>query len=403
MNKELRELLAKLEQRKTEVRSFLAQDKTKEAEEMMNEVRSLQAKAKMLQELESEERDNLGGGEELGGRVTDLEKREDTELEREYQSIFLRGLRRQGITSDMRSVVQEYERRAVRAVMNEGETSPAIPAGDSHLLVPKDIQTQILTFMRSQHSDLGEYVNEISVSTLSGSRVLESLDDMTEFPIIEEYGPIPEIDNPKFQNIEYKVKKRGGILPLTNELLADSDQNLVAYITNWIGRKAIFTRNMQIIRLLKTLPKQDLANFGDIKTVLNVGLDPAISQSSVILTNQDGYNWLDQLVDSQGRPLLQPDITQAGGYLYKGRRIVTVANKQLPSDTVTGKAPIVIGNLKELIVLFTRKFFELASTKEGGDAWRRDTTEFRAIMRNDIKIWDPGAAIFGQLDISDEV
>lgn len=160
---------------------------------------------------------------------------------------------------------------------------------------------------------------------------------------------------------------------------------------------------MQIIRLLKTLPKQDLANFGDIKSVLNVGLDPSISNTSTILTNQDGYNWLDQLVDSQGRPLLQPDITQAGGYLYKGRRIVVVANKQLPSDTVNGKAPIIIGNLKELIVLFTRKFFELASTKEGGDAWRRDTTEFRAIMRNDIKIWDPGAAIFGQLDITDEV
>lgn len=215
MNKELRELLAKLEQRKIEVRSFLAQDKTKEAEEMMDEVRSLQAKAKMLQELENEERGNLGSGEELGGRNTDLEKREDSELEREYQSIFLRGLRRQGVTADMRSIVQEYERRAV---MNEGETNPAIPAGDSHLLVPKDIQTQILTFMRSQHSDLGEYVNEITVGTLSGSRVLESMDDMTEFPIIEEYGPIPEIDNPKFQNIEYKVKKRGGILPLTNEL-----------------------------------------------------------------------------------------------------------------------------------------------------------------------------------------
>jgi HK97 family phage major capsid protein len=399
MNKELRELLAKLEQRKTEVRSYLAQDKTKEAEELMDEVRSLQAKAKMLQELENEERDNLGAGEELGGRNTDMDKREDAELEREYQSIFLRGLRRQGITADMRSVVKEYDRRAV---MNEGETVPPIPEGDASLLVPKDIQTKILTFMRSQQSDLGEYVNEITVGTLSGSRVLESLDEMTEFPIIEEYGPISEIDNPKFSNIEYKVKKRGGILPLTNELLADSDQNLVAYITNWIGRKAIFTRNTQIINLLKTLPKKELANFGDIKTVLNVGLDPAISNTSTILTNQDGYNWLDQLVDSQGRPLLQPDITQAGGYLYKGRRIVVVSNRFLPSDTVNAKAPIIIGNLKELIVLFTRKFFELASTKEGGDAWRRDTTEFRAIMRNDIKIWDPAAAVFGQLDISDE-
>ncbi|WP_340395289.1 phage major capsid protein [Paenibacillus sp. FSL E2-0177] len=399
MNKELRDLLAKLEQRKVEVRSFLAQDKTKDAEDLMNEVRSLQSKVKMLQEIESEERDNLGGGEELGGRATDMEKREDAELEKEYQGIFLRGLRRQGVTADMRSVVKEYERRAV---MSEGETNPAIPAGDSHLLVPKDIQTQIFTFMRSL-DDLSQYVDVINVNTLSGTRVMEKIQTMIPFPVIDEYAPILETDNPSFQDISYKVRKRGGVLPLTNELLADSDQNLIAYITDWIGRKAVVTRNTLITTLANTLPKVQLASFGDVKRVLNVDLDPAISQTSVIMTNQDGYNWLDQLVDSQGRPLLQPDITSPTGMVYKGRRIVVVANRYLPSDAVNGKAPIIIGNLKQLIKLFSRKFFELASTKEGGDAWRRDTTEFRTIMRDDIKIWDPGAAIFGQLDISDEV
>ncbi|MNR37550.1 Phage capsid family protein [compost metagenome] len=89
--------------------------------------------------------------------------------------------------------------------------------------------------------------------------------------------------------------------------------------------------------------------------------------------------------------------------VYKGRQIVVVSNRYMPSDAVNGKAPIVIGNLKQLIAFFSRKFFELASTKEGGDAWRRDTTELRAIMRDDIKIWDPAAAVYGQLDISDVV
>ncbi|MNT02427.1 Phage capsid family protein [compost metagenome] len=286
--------------------------------------------------------------------------------------------------------------------MNEGETNPAIPAGDAHLLVPKDIQTNIFTFMRSL-DDLSQLVNLINVTSLSGSRVLESVQTMTPFPVIEEYGPITEIDNPTFQTVEYKVKKRGGILPLTNELISDSDSNLVSYVTDWLGRKAVVTRNTMITTLLNTMTKVDLANFGDVKRVLNVDLDPSISQTSVILTNQDGYNWLDQLVDTQGRPLLQPDITKPGGMVYKGRQIVVVSNRYMPSDAVNGKAPIVIGNLKQLIAFFSRKFFELASTKEGGDAWRRDTTELRAIMRDDIKIWDPAAAVYGQLDISDVV
>ena len=42
MSKELRELLAKLEGKKEEVRSLMGEDKVAEAEQMMEEVRSLQ-------------------------------------------------------------------------------------------------------------------------------------------------------------------------------------------------------------------------------------------------------------------------------------------------------------------------------------------------------------------------
>lgn len=59
-----------------------------------------------------------------------------------------------------------------------------------------------------------------------------------------------------------------------------------------------------------------------------------------------------------------------------------------------------MGNLKELIVLFTRGQYQLSSTREGGDAWRRDTTELRTITRDDCKEWDGKAAVFGQLTIS---
>ncbi|ULO08928.1 phage major capsid protein [Paenibacillus sp. 19GGS1-52] len=397
MSKELRELLAKLEQRKTEVRSFLAQDKTKEAEEAMEEVRSMQAKAKMLQEMENEERSDLGGGIPLGGN-TNLQTREDVELESEYRSIFLRGLRRQDVTADMRSVVREYERRAV---MNEGQTNPAIPQGDSSLLVPKDIQTQINTIERSLN-DLSMYVNMQYVNTLSGTRVLEEVQSITPFAPIDEYGIFPEMDNPKFRPVDYKVKKYGGILPLTNDLLADSDQNVINYVSAWIANKAVFTRNKLIIDLLNTMDKQALANFAAVKKVINVNLDPAISLNATILTNQDGYNWLDEQVDGFGRPLLTDDITQAGRKLFKGRPIVPVSNRILPSNTVSGLAPMIIGDLKQQVVCFCRKLYELASTKEGGDAFRRDTTDLRAITRCDTKMWDTGAAIFGQLDISEE-
>jgi len=395
VTKELRALLQKLEAAKQEVRSLLAEDKTTEAKQKMEEVRELQAKVDLQRELEETEARGMGGTElREDGTV---EEKDMQQLTSEYRQIFLRGIRRRPITSEQRSIIAEYERRAV---MNEGETNPAIPDGDVGMVVPQDIQTRINELMR-EWNDLSQYVTVENVSTLSGSRVLETDALMQPFQVVDEYGQIQETDNPKFTTVTYKLKKRAGYLPLTNELLADNDANLLGYVQNWIARKAAHTRNTQIISLLNSaLTPQTLPDLKAINKVLNVTLDPAISNTSIILTNQDGWDWLDNQVDGMGRPILQDDFTQPGRKMYKGRPIVVVSNRHLPSDTDNALAPFIIGNLKQFMVLFNRRFFELASTREGGDAWRRDTTELRTIMRDDYVKWDGAAAVYGQLDIS---
>jgi HK97 family phage major capsid protein len=392
MTKELRALLKKLEDAKQEVRSLLAEDKVTEANEKMEEVRSLQAKVDLQRELEETEARGLGV-KELKDDGT-VEERDMQELEKEYTGIVLRGIRRRPITEEMRSVIREYERRAV---MNEGGTNPVIPDGDVGIVVPQDIQTRINELMRDWN-DLSQYVTVENVTALSGSRVLETDADMTPFADVDEYGAIQEIDNPKFTPIKYSVKKRAGFLPLTNELLADTDANLLGYVTNWIARKAAHTRNVHILALLQTLTPKELADLKAINKVLNVDLDPAISRSAILLTNQDGYDWLDNQVDGMGRPILSDDFTQPGRKLFKGRPIAVVSNRNLPSSGT--KAPLFIGNLKQFMVLFNRRFFELASTTVGGDAWRRDTTELRTIMRDDYVKWDAAACVYGQLDIT---
>jgi HK97 family phage major capsid protein len=395
LSKELREMLAQLDQMKTEVRSFLGEDKTNEAEERMKEVRSLQKKIDVQRALEEEEtRDNLDGQPHQGTP----ERREDAKLEEEYRSIFLKGIRRRNISSEERSIITEYEQRAVMHTGTVG-TNPA--DGDSALILPQDIQTSINTLMR-QFNDLSQYVNVQNVSALSGSRVLEANADIVPFADVDEYGTIGNTDNPKFTPINYSVRKRAGILPLTNELIADTDQNIIQYVTNWIGRKAVVTRNTKILALLDTLAKKALADADAIKKVLNVDLDPAISLSSVILTNQDGYHWMDIQKDGSGRYLLQDDITQPGRKLFKGRPVAVVSNRHLATvaSGTTYLAPFIVGDLKQLLVLFSRHFFELASTKEGGDAFARDTTNLRTIMRDDYKLWDTGAAVYGQIDVT---
>jgi len=89
MTKELRALLQKLEQAKTEARSLLAEDKVQEAKDKMEEVRSLQEKVDLQRELEETEARSLGGKElDDNGNV---QERDMKELEAEYRTIFLRG------------------------------------------------------------------------------------------------------------------------------------------------------------------------------------------------------------------------------------------------------------------------------------------------------------------------
>lgn len=389
MSKRLRELLQALETEKAKVRSLLAEDKVLEAEKAMEEVRSLQKQVALQQELEALEETDLRDATPINAT-----NQTAAQLEEEYKRIFLKGLRRQRITADDHSIIEEYKN-----VMHEGGVTTD-PDGDTGIIVPEDVQTRINKLMRTLN-DLSRHIRIEKVNTLSGSRVLEKDEDMVPFAVVDEYGEIEEIDNPKFTPVSYQLIKRAGFLPLTNELLKDTDQNILAYVTNWIAKKHVVTKNSLIIAILNSLSKKGLKDIKAIKKVLNVDLDPAISLSSTIITNQDGFQWLDEQEDGNNRPLLQDDITQPGKKLFKGRPIVVVANRTLPSTgTTTVKAPFIVGNFKELMVLFTRGVYELASTNIGGDAWRRDSTELRTITRDDCVKWDTESAVFGQLTIS---
>jgi HK97 family phage major capsid protein len=214
MSKKLRELLQALETEKAKVRGLLGEDKVVEAEKAMEEVRALQKSVAIQQELEALEEPDLNDATPITPT-----NRTDAELEAEYKRIFLKGLRRQRITADDHSIINEY-----RAAMHEGGVTTD-PDGDTGIIVPQDIQTRINELMRTLN-DLSQYIRVETVNTLSGSRVLEKDEDMVPFAVVDEYGEIQETDNPKFSPVTYKLIKRAGFLPLTNELLKDTDQNI---------------------------------------------------------------------------------------------------------------------------------------------------------------------------------
>lgn len=389
MTKQMRELHTKLAAVEQDVRLAIGEGRADDAEKGMEAVRALRKQIAMLEELEAEEKRDI---------VPAGEARDRKALEAQYTQAVLKAIRRAPLSADDREVVRAYQRE-VLGQMHEGGVVPAAPDGDVGIIVPVDVQTRINEIMRTLN-DLSAFVRMETVNTLSGSRVLERDEAMRPLQDVTEYGPIQEMDTPQFDLVEYTLVKRAGYLPLTSELIADTDQNILQYVVDWIARKVVVTRNTLITQAVAGLPQVPLADLDEIKRVLNVDLDPAISATASVLTNQDGYHWLDTQVDGNGRYLLQDDVTQPGRKLLFGRPVWVIANRYLPStDAPNATAPIVIGNGKQLAVLFTRGRYELASTREGGDAWRRDATEMRVISRDDLQLWDTAAAVHGRLTI----
>lgn len=50
-------------------------------------------------------------------------------------------------------------------------------------------------------------------------------------------------------------------------------------------------------------------------------------------------------------------------------------------------------------MLWDRQQLSLDMTKEGGSAWRGNTTEFRAIEREDVTLWDTEAVVYTKLQL----
>lgn len=269
-------------------------------------------------------------------------------------------------------------------------TSGKTGTGNGGLTIPDDIQYTINELIR-QFATLQNLVNVESVSTTSGSRTYEKISDITPMADLDdESGKIADIDDPELTLIKYAIHRYAGIQTVTNSLLKDTVENIMAWLSRWVAKKVAVTRNLKIIDAMgKPAKKPTIAKFDDIKDLENNTLDPAIMTSSSFVTNQSGYNVLSKVKDAQGRYMLQRDVTQPDVYRLDGKIITVVADKWLPD--INGAHPIYFGDLKQGITLFDREHMSLLSTNVGGGAFEQDLTKVRVIDRFDVQVIDDGA------------
>ena len=346
-------------------------------------------------------------------------------------------------------------RRGFKNINNEGT------GADGGYTVPEDIQTRIEKYREAKFS-LATLVRSEAVTTNKGRRTFQTKAQHAGFSKVAEAGTIGAVNGPQFKVLNYSIDKFAGYLPVTNELLEDSDANITAVMVEWLGEEAIATDNAQILAQIATKAETNLVNIDGIKKALNITLGQAYAPTSAIVTNDDGLNYLDTLKKdaNSNEYLLKPVQDQTSPYEYViavgARRVpvVVVPNEVLASTPTysastatsvvsgktyytrsgsgtsespyvytkvtsptgnpstssyyemdaTAKIPFTIGDLKEAIEKFDRKQLTLLTSNTAAigqiNAFEQDLTIFRGIMRADYKVRDEDAFVNGYIQPS---
>lgn len=293
-------------------------------------------------------------------------------------------------------------------------------AADGGYTVPQDIQTKINEYKEAKFS-LKKLVNVENVTTMSGRRIFKVKTAHTGFASVNEGAAIGQKATPTFSKIDYTIDKFAGILPVTDELLADSDANITNVLIKWLGDESVATENAQILSLINpgsTGTDISAQPIDGIKTALNVTLGQAYAENAAIITNDDGFNFLDTLkITGSNEYLLKPAKDQTAPTPYTlavGARnipVVVVPNNVFASTVVaTGNdagtyIPFVVGDLEEAVAFFDRQQLSVMTSNTASinvtendtttvlSAFESDLTLFRGIIRFDVVSRDSDAIV----------
>lgn len=378
MNKTIIELLDSIKLKKEEVINFTNENKLEDAKKSKDELVQLQNKLNILYDLEDDK-------EDVKNSLLGKEPIQNNEKITEEQAF---------ITAIKNTALDKEIPKNVVNVLKTTEEEKGI-------LVPQDISTTVRELRRETQS-LEQLVNIEKVEKTEGSRVIEKNIDIVGFEAVDEEAVFPDMPDPDFKKISYKLKKFGGILKGTQEFYQATFSSIKGYIIKWIAKKGITTRNNLILKTMddkKDGSKVTITNIDSLKDIINTKLDPAILNGTQIITNQDGFNWLDKLKDENGRYILQPDITQKFDYLLFGKYpVIVFSNKQIKTNA--NKAPFYIGNLKEFITLFDYEKLFIEMSSEAGDLWDKDMIGIKVRERLDVQVIDENALVKGEVDIT---
>lgn len=388
MNKRMRELLTQIQEKTLQAKAFMDGENkdVAKANEIMDQVDALQKELEMEKKIFEAEK--MASAESSVTPVVGVEAPE-TEKKADQVADFA---------------------KAVRNIIKGVPAGTGLAEGVGErggYTVPEDVSTRIEYYKDVDYS-LESDIDVVGVSTNKGSRTYQKKTTPNTFVDIDENGAITEeIAAPQFERLPYAIQDRAGFMPVSNDLIDDSDANIVDVVAQWLAKADVNTTNKKVLALVAEKQQTDLKDINGIKKALNVTLGQAYKAGAKIYTNDDGLNYLDTLVDSTGRPLLNPDPTApANLQLRCGTTVLPI--KVLPNSvmaTSTNKVPFIVGNLFDYARKYDRKKTTIdastVATIGSFNAFAQNMTLMRAIQRNDYRVKDKDSIVNGFITVGE--
>ena len=385
------EMQAKLATLITTMQSHLDSDELDKAETVKAEIVSLKDKMEKQAYLDSLEIPEPTNNQNMPSDPADSKTKENA--------------------SFIRACIKKFSGRKLTAA----EDAILLPTGtdsdpdgeyNEGYILPEDIRTLINKRVREYRS-LRTICGRMSTTALTGSYVVENLDGISGLIDFTDGTDMMESNDFKFEKISFSLKEKGALVQLSNTLMSLTDNDLMSYIVEIFAKKAVITENsMAVTAITKGKTIKNLLDWKELKSSINKDLDPAALYGTVIVTYQDGFDMLDSALDENGRPILQPDITNPTIKRFMGYDVHVFSNAMLKSSAATaskdGYAPIYYGNISEGVKFVDLNIMSFATSKEAG--FTKNTTYARLIEFVDVIQHDSSdkCYIVGQIKVANK-
>ena len=292
--------------------------------------------------------------------------------------------RQMGKKVEVRNAQNQDNKDFANYIRTQGLETRSLNTTSGAVLVPVEVSTNVLELKDGQ-VDLTAYVTSEVVGTGSG-----------KFPVAkratailatkEELADIAEIADPLFIDVEYSAKTRIGQIAFSNELIEDSAVDVVAYAEKQMQRMVRNTNNRGVLDVLNTFAVKNAIGADGLKSVVNIELDPELDAKFVV--DQNAYQFIDTLKDSQGRYLLQDSIAFGSGKSLFGKEVIVISNAIAPKAPTGGIGFVWAGDLAEAAAYFKRS--DITAVWEKFDAFSKGLA---VGVRSDYKVVDEKAGV----------